>query len=151
MQNALFPGSFDPITIGHYQVIIRAKDLFEKIIVAVGNNTTKTYLFPLEQRIRMVKQAFAEHPAIEVTQYEGLTVDFCRQNNIRFLLRGIRNSTDFEFEKSIALMNQKMAPEIETVFLLTDEKHAAIHSTIVREIYRNGGDIRPFLPQGVIL
>ncbi|MEI7500753.1 MAG: pantetheine-phosphate adenylyltransferase [Bacteroidota bacterium] len=147
----LFPGSFDPITRGHESIIRRALPLFDKVIVAVGENGEKKFFFPLEQRLGWLRNIFAGEPKIEIASYSGLTVDFCRKNNANFILRGLRNTADFEFERGIGQMNKMMVPGIETVFLLCDPEFASLSSSIVREIIRNGGDVKQFLPEGVNL
>ena len=143
---ALFPGSFDPITLGHVDIIERAVPLFDEIKIAVGTNSAKNYLFPLEQRVEWIEQTFAHEPKINVITYEGLTVDFAREQGVQFLLRGLRNPADFEFEKAIAQANREMVPDLETVFLLTSARFAYISSSIVREVYNHGGDFQKFVP-----
>ena len=145
---ALFPGSFDPFTVGHQDIVERALPMFDKIIIAIGYNSEKEGFFKLEDRMTWIKQAFVGNSKIEVTSYEGLTVDYCYKIGAKFLLRGLRTSTDFEYERAIAQMNKKMHPEIESVFLLTSPEHTPISSTIVREIIRHGGDASEFLPKG---
>ena len=146
---ALFPGSFDPITLGHVDIIERAVPLFDEIKIAVGTNSEKNYLFPLQQRVEWIEQTFAHEPKISVITYEGLTVDFARQQGVQFLLRGLRNPADFEFEKAIAQANREMVPDLETVFLLTSARYAYISSSIVREVYNHGGDFQKFVPSTV--
>lgn len=149
---ALFPGSFDPITKGHESIVLRALPLFEKIIIAIGVNDLKSSFFPLEKREQWIRQVFEEyHPRIEVITYSGLTVDLCKKLNVNYIIRGLRTSADFEFERSIGQMNKKMLPEIETVFLLTTPEYTALNSYIVRDIIRNGGDASPFIPDGIDL
>ncbi|MFO7978061.1 MAG: pantetheine-phosphate adenylyltransferase [Bacteroidales bacterium] len=148
---ALFPGSFDPITKGHESIILRALPLFDKIIVAIGVNAEKQSLFSLDQRKKWISQVFAQYPAIEVMEYQGLTVDLCRKINAGYILRGLRTSADFEFERSIGQMNKKMLPGIETIFLLTTPEYTALNSSIVRDIIRNGGDASAFVPEQVML
>ena len=143
---ALFPGSFDPITLGHVDIIERAVPLFDEIKIAVGTNSAKNYLFPLQQRVEWIEQTFAHEPKISVITYEGLTVDFAREQGVQFLLRGLRNPADFEFEKAIAQANREMVPDLETVFLLTSARYAYISSSIVREVYNHGGDFQKFVP-----
>ncbi|HAF47114.1 MAG TPA: pantetheine-phosphate adenylyltransferase [Cryomorphaceae bacterium] len=143
---ALFPGSFDPITLGHVDIIERAVPLFDEIKIAVGTNSAKNYLFSLEQRVQWIEQTFAHEPKISVITYEGLTVDFAREQGVQFLLRGLRNPADFEFEKAIAQANREMVPDLETVFLLTSARYAYISSSIVREVYNHGGDLQKFVP-----
>ncbi len=146
---AVFPGSFDPITKGHESVIIRSLGLFDTIIVAVGVNSEKKYLFPLEQRIKWLKEVFAGYSQIRIESYSGLTTDFCRNNHAAYILRGLRTSADFEFERSIGQMNKKIYSPIETVFLLALPEYNALNSSVVRDIYRNGGDISPFIPDNM--
>lgn len=145
MKVALFPGSFDPITLGHLDVIKRALPLFDKIIVAIGTNANKNYMFSLEQRMSWIETSFSGENKIEVLTYEGLTIDFAKSVGAQFLLRGLRNPADFEFEKAISLANQKMASDIETVFLLTSSETSFISSSIVRDVIRNGGDYSLFV------
>ena len=148
---AVFPGSFDPITIGHESVILRALDLFDKIIIAVGHNENKKVFFSLTLRLSMIADVFADNPKIEVTHFEGLTVDFCKRVGAKYILWGLRTSADFEFERAIAQVNKAMYQEIESVFMLTLPEHTSINSTIVREILRYGGDASQFLPQSIDL
>jgi pantetheine-phosphate adenylyltransferase len=148
---AVFPGSFDPITKGHESVILRSLGLFDTIIVAVGKNSEKKYMFPLEQRIQWIKDVFTNNPQIIIDSYEGLTTEFCKKNNANFILRGLRTSADFEFERSISQMNKKMFPEVETVFLIALPEYNALSSSIIRDIYRNHGDITPFIPDKIKL
>ena len=148
---AVFPGSFDPITKGHESVILRAVPLFDKIIIAVGVNAEKKSFFSLDQRMDFLRATFAHEPRISVMKYEGLTVEFCRHVNAKYLLRGLRTSADFEFERSIGQINKQLEPEIETVFFLTAPEHTALNSSIVRDIIRNGGDPGPFIPEAVKL
>ena len=146
---AVFPGSFDPVTIGHESIVLRAVPLFDKIIVAVGVNADKTGFFPVEKRVEWLENVFADHPSVEVKTYEGLTVDFCKAHHIGFILRGLRTSADFEFERSIGQVNKQLYPDIETIFLLTTPEHTALNSSIVRDIIRNNGDASPFVPKQV--
>ncbi|MBK9399297.1 MAG: pantetheine-phosphate adenylyltransferase [Bacteroidia bacterium] len=148
---ALFPGSFDPITIGHVDVITRSLDLFDKIIIGVGHNTTKQYMFPLQDRVVWIRNSFSDYPQISVESYSGLTVDFCKKVQARFILRGLRTSADFEFERAIAQMNHYLERGIETIFLLSSPQYAPVSSTIIRDIIRNGGNAQPFVADGVIL
>lgn len=150
MKTAVFPGSFDPITMGHYDIVMRSLPLFDRIIIAIGINADKKYMFPLEQRQKFLKDAFAGHPSVSIMTYEGLTVDFCQQVGAGFILRGLRNPADFEFEKAIAHTNRVLAP-VETVFLLTSPGTAFISSTIVRDVIRNGGDYTALVPKSVRL
>lgn len=148
---AIFPGSFDPITKGHENVLLRALPLFDEIIIAIGKNSSKDNYFSLEQREKWIKQLFGKEPKVRVERYTGLTIDFCKKIKATYILRGLRTSADFEFEKSIAQNNKMMAPEIETIFILPIPELSAINSTIVRDIVRNGGDASPFVPKGVDL
>lgn len=147
---AVFPGSFDPITRGHESVIKRALPLFDLLIVAIGENGTKKSFFTLEQRIAWLNLVFQNMQGIEIATYSGLTIDFCRKRNAEFIVRGLRTSADFEFEQGIGQMNKMMYPEVETVFLLCAPEFAPVSSSIVRDILRNGGDVRQFVPNGVI-
>lgn len=148
MKRAIFPGSFDPITLGHYDIIKRGITLFDEIIVAIGINADKKYMFSLEERKQFIKDAFADEPKIKVMTYEGMTVDFCKDINVEFILRGLRNPADFEFENAIAHTNRDLAP-IETVFLLTSAKTSYISSSIIRDVIRNNGDYTKLVPDNV--
>ncbi|TSE06488.1 pantetheine-phosphate adenylyltransferase [Aquimarina algiphila] len=148
MRRAVFPGSFDPITLGHYDIIERGLTLFDEIILAIGINAEKKYMFSLEERKYFMEEAFKNESKIKVMTYEGLTVDFCKQQNANFILRGLRNPGDFEFEKAIAHTNRKMS-EIETVFLLTSSGKSYISSSIVRDVIRHGGDYTGLVPDTV--
>ena len=148
MKKAIFPGSFDPITIGHLDIVERAIKVFDEIIIAVGDNTNKKYMFPKEKRVEFVKQTFNNYNSIKIESYNGLTVDFCKKNNTEFMIRGLRNPGDFEFEKSIALTNRKMT-DIETIFFLTSPENSFISSSIVRDLIRNNGDYKLFIPKGI--
>ena len=148
MRRAIFPGSFDPITLGHVDIINRALPLFDEIIIAIGINADKKYMFTLEERVRFIKENYANEPKIKVETYTGLTIDICKKLSIDFILRGLRNPADFEFEKAIAQTNRKLST-IETVFLLTSAETAFISSSIVRDIHRNGGNIEDFVPKSV--
>ena len=148
---AVFPGSFDPITIGHQSIIERACLLFDKIIVAIGENAEKKSYFDIDQRLDWIGKVFAEEPKVVVAKYSGLTVDYCQTVDARFILRGLRTSADFEFERSIGQVNKKLYPEIETVFLLTAPEHSSINSSIVRDILRHGGDASQFVPDEIDL
>ena len=150
MKKAVFPGSFDPITIGHVDIVKRGIKVFDEIIIAVGDNTDKKYMFPKEKRVEFVKQTFNNYDNVKIESYDGLTVDFCKKNNIEFMIRGLRNPADFEFEKSIALINREMT-DIETIFFLTSPENSFISSSIVRDLIRNNGDYKLFIPKGIIL
>ncbi|MBN2638191.1 MAG: pantetheine-phosphate adenylyltransferase [Bacteroidales bacterium] len=147
---ALFPGSFDPITLGHVSILKRAIPLFDKIIVAIGVNSSKQQMFSLEQRQNWIREVFVNEPAVEVQTYEGLTVDFCKQVEAQYILRGLRTAADFEFERGIGQVNKMLYPSLDTVFLLTEPKFTPISSSIVRDVYRNGGDISNMVPEVVV-
>lgn len=150
MRRAVFPGSFDPITLGHYDIIKRGVSLFDEIVVAIGVNASKNYMFSLEDRKRFIEEAFKDEPKIKVITYEGLTIDLCKRLNADFILRGLRNPADFEFEKAIAHTNRTLS-KIETVFLLTAASTSFISSSIVRDVLRNGGDYKQLVPESVVL
>lgn len=143
---AIFPGSFDPFTIGHESIVKRALPLFDKIVIMIGYNTNKKSFFPVEKRKEWIKQVFNDEPKVQVESHEGLTVDFCKKVNASYILRGLRTSADFEYERAIAQINKKMLPQIESVFLLTMPEHTPVNSTIVRDIILHGGDASMFLP-----
>jgi len=149
MRRAIFPGSFDPITLGHVDIVNRALPLFDEIIIAIGVNSDKKYMFTLEKRVNFIKENYKNEPKIKVTTYSGLTTDYCLKMNVNFILRGLRNPADFEFEKAIAQTNRKLS-NIETVFLLTSADTSFISSSIVRDVYRHGGDISGFVPKSVL-
>lgn len=149
MRRAVFPGSFDPITLGHYDIIERGLTLFDEVILAIGVNAEKKYMFTLKERTEFIQEAFKNEPRIKVMTYQGLTVDFCKEQNAQFILRGLRNPADFEFEKAIAHTNRKLS-EIETVFLLTSSGKSYISSSIVRDVIRNGGNYKILVPDTVI-
>jgi len=151
MNIAVFPGSFDPITIGHYDLIKRALPLFDKIIVAVGTNSTKSSLFPLEERLGWLKIVFKDYPKISIDHFEGLTAHYCIKVHANFLIRGLRNSSDFDYEKTISQVNQIISKGIETVFLISNPQYSHISSTIVREVIKGNGNVEPFLPKGVVI
>jgi len=148
MKKAVFPGSFDPITLGHQDIITRALPLFDEIIIAIGINEAKKYMFTLEQRIDFIKETFKDEPKISVTSYKGLTIDYCKKVNALYMLRGLRNPADFEFEKAIAQTNRKLSG-IDTLFLLTSADTSYISSSIVRDVLRNGGDYTILVPDSV--
>ena len=150
MKRALFPGSFDPITLGHYDIIKRGVHLFDEVVVAIGINSEKSYMFSLEERQHFIEEAFKDEPKVKVTTYEGLTINFCKHIKAQFILRGLRNPADFEFEKAIAHTNRKLS-NIETVFLLTAARTSYISSSIVREVIRNKGDYSVLVPESVVL
>jgi pantetheine-phosphate adenylyltransferase len=145
-KTAVFPGSFDPLTLGHTDIINRAIPLFDEIIIAIGTNSSKKYMFTLEQRKEFIEKTYKDVPKVVVDTYEGLTIDYCKKVDSQYILRGLRNPADFEFEKAIAQTNRKMS-EIETVFLLTSADTSYISSSIVRDILINKGDVSMFVPK----
>ena len=149
MKKAIFPGSFDPITNGHFDIIKRGVSLFDEVIVAIGVNAEKKYMFSLEDRKRFIEEAFKDEPKVKVITYSGLTIDLCKKENAEFILRGLRNTADFEFEKAIAHTNRIMS-KIETVFLLTAARTSFISSSIVRDVLRKGGDVSQLVPESVL-
>ena len=148
---AVFPGSFDPITKGHEDIVKRALPLFDKVIIAIGTNSSKRYMYDIERRLEMIRFVFRNEPKVEAAIYNGMTVDYCREVGADFLLRGLRTSADFEFERSIAHINNILLPGLDTVFLLSIQEYSAINSTIVRDILINGGDASLFVPEGLKL
>lgn len=148
---AVFPGSFDPFTIGHEAIALRALSLFDEIIIAIGANALKKNFYPLVTRKEMIDRVFRNEPRIRVDHYEGLTVDYCIKINAGYLIRGLRTSADFEFERAIAQVNRVLAPDVESVFLLTVPEHSHINSSIVRDIIRSGGDASRFVPSSIDL
>lgn len=149
MRRAIFPGSFDPLTLGHCDIIERGITLFDELVIAIGINAEKKYMFSLEERMTFIQEAFKKEDKIKVVTYKGLTVDFCKKINADFILRGLRNPGDFEFEKAIAHTNRQLS-EIETVFLLTSSGKSFISSSIVRDVIRNGGNYTSLVPDTVI-
>jgi pantetheine-phosphate adenylyltransferase len=150
MKKAVFPGSFDPITIGHVDLIYRGLEIFDEIIIAIGVNADKKQLFPLEDKIQQIKNSFINEPRIKVTSYKGLTIDFCKSVNSKYILRGLRNSSDFNYEQSIAQTNSSLS-KIESVFLISSPQLAHISSTIVRDIIKNEGDYKSLVPESIII
>jgi len=146
MKIAVFPGSFDPITVGHVELVKRAIPLFDKIIIAVGVNSQKKYLYNLEERIQQIADVFINEEKVEVDKHEGLTVKYCIKKNARYLLRGLRNASDFDYEKQLSQMNHIIGEGVETVFLISHPQYSHISSTLVREVIKGGGDASPFLP-----
>ena len=146
---AVFPGSFDPFTVGHESIVRRALALFDRVIIAVGVNAEKKNLFSIEMRLKMISKVFEGESRVEVTRFSGLTVAFCRRYNARYIVRGLRTAADFEYERAMGHMNWKMAPEIDTVFLLTSTEHTPVNSTIVRDIIKHGGDASMFVPASI--
>lgn len=146
MKIAVFPGSFDPITTGHEDLVRRAEELFDKIVVAIGTNSVKSSLFSLDQRTDWLKDVFHDRPKVEIANFEGLTAHFCKKIGARYLIRGLRNASDFDYEKTISQLNQIVGDDLETVFLISQPQFSHISSTIVREIIKGKGDASPFLP-----
>jgi pantetheine-phosphate adenylyltransferase len=147
MKIALFPGSFDPITIAHVDILKRSIPLFDKVVLGIGLNSSKQNFLSAETREEIVRSVFKAYPNVEIATYQGLTVDFCKQIGATYMIRGIRSVGDFEYERAIAQINQTMMPNVETIFILSKPEYSAISSTIVRDILRNGGDVSPFLPK----
>ena len=150
-KTAVFPGSFDPFTIGHEGIVRRALGLFDEIIIAVGANALKKSYFSLETRKEMISKVFSDEPRVKVDHYEGLTVDYCITRGAKYILRGLRTSADFEFERAIAQVNKAIKTDVESVFLLTVPEHTPVTSTIVRDIIRSGGDASQFVPAAIDL
>jgi len=146
---AVFPGSFSPFTIGHQSVIDRTLPLFDIIIIAIGINSEKTQYFSIEERIKWIKDIYDRNPKIIVKFFEGLTVDFCKKESANFILRGLRDSHDFKFEKNIAQMNKDLDTDIETIFIVTPPELSHISSSLVRDIIKNGGDVSKFIPKEI--
>lgn len=147
---AVFPGSFDPITIGHEDIVKRAVPLFDKIIVAIGVNTQKKYLFDLATRMKCIEKVFSKYKNVEIDTYEGLTINFCKAKGANYILRGIRSAADFEYEKTIAHLNHAMDEDLETILILAKAELGSISSTIVREIIKGNGDVSKFVPKEII-
>jgi len=150
MKIAVFPGSFDPITIGHVDIVKRSIPLFDRIIIAIGVNTQKKYLFSLEQRMAWIQSVFKDYPSVEVSHYNGLTINYCKEIGAEYLLRGIRSASDFEYEKTIAHLNHSMESGIETILMLSPPEYSSISSTIVREIILGKGDVSKFVPKEIV-
>ncbi len=149
IKRAVFPGSFDPITIGHYDLILRALPLFDELVLAIGQNASKSYLFDLSQRLDWLKTVFKDYDKIKVDSYEGLTVHYCQRIEAKYLVRGLRQASDFDYEKTISQLNQMLDREIETVFLISRPSYSHISSTIVREIIKGRGDLSQLIPPGM--
>ena len=150
MKKAIFPGSFDPFTIGHYSVVKRGLELFDHITIGVGSNCSKKSFFTLEKRLDIIRQVFHDEPRVSVKAYDSLTIDFAKKEEADFILRGVRSANDFEYEKSIADINKRLS-SIETVLLFTEPQHSAVSSTIVRDLLNYGKDVAAFLPPGIKL
>ena len=146
---AVFPGTFDPITVGHKSIILRAEKIFDRIIVAIGKNAQKKHCFSIDQRLEWIETVFKDYPNIEADSFTGLTVDYCRQRQAGYILRGLRTSADFEFERSIGQVNKMLYSNIETVFLLTKPEHTPMNSSVVRDILKHGGDASQFIPEEI--
>jgi pantetheine-phosphate adenylyltransferase len=147
MKIALFPGSFDPVTKAHVDILRRAIPLFDKVVIGIGLNSTKAAFLDIDRRKEMLQAVFADEPKVEVATYEGLTVEFCKTIGAAYMIRGIRTVSDFEYEKAIAQMNHALVPEIESIFIVSKPGYSSISSTIVRDIMRNNGDIKQFIPK----
>lgn len=145
-KKAIFPGSFDPFTKGHEDIVLRSLDLFDEVIIGIGTNTSKNRYFPLGDTIKKIEQVFKDHPSVKVMAYEGLTAEFAKKNQARYLIRGLRNTTDFEYENGIGQANKYLWNELETIFLITSPHLASISSSIIREIHKHGGKVSDFLP-----
>jgi pantetheine-phosphate adenylyltransferase len=150
MRIALFPGSFDPITLGHENVVRRAVPMFDQIVVAVGRHSSKKGMFSVERRVAMIQATFADCPSVRIESYDGLTADFCKEVGAQFQLRGVRNAVDLSYEQTLAQMTRAMHPDLDTVVLLTDREFAPIHSTVVRDVLSHGGDVSSFVPAAVL-
>ena len=147
MKIGVFAGSFDPITRGHEDIVLQAMPLFDEIIIAIGVNIDKKYAFPLEDRIKWIENTFTEYPKVKVVSYQGLTVDLCKKMKAGFIIRGLRNTTDFEYESIIAEANKKLNPEVETVFFLSKPELRCVSSTVVRDVLKNNGNASAFIPE----
>ncbi|WP_395626756.1 pantetheine-phosphate adenylyltransferase [Daejeonella sp.] len=150
MKIALFPGSFDPVTKAHVDILKRSLPLFDKVVIGIGLNSTKAAYLSLKKRKEILRAVFAEEPKVDVQTYEGLTVEFCKQINANYMIRGIRTVSDFEYEKAIAQMNHALAPDIESIFIVSKPGYSSISSTIVRDIMRNNGDVKQFIPKEAV-
>ncbi len=146
---AVFAGTFDPITLGHVDIVKRALALFDEVVIGIGQNTSKQGFFSIEKREEWIKKIFKNDAQVSVQVYEGLTINFCKKVNAKFILRGLRDGKDFEYERSLGMMNHAIAGEIETVYLVTEPKYSAINSVIIRDILKHGGDASQFLPKEV--
>jgi len=148
---AIFPGSFAPFSVGHQSIVDRALPLFDKIVIAIGINSEKNLYFSIEERLEWITTVYGKNPKIEVKAYEGLTVDFCKKEKANYILRGLRDSHDFKFEKNIAQMNKELNTNIETIFIITPPQLSHISSSIIRDIIKNGGDVKKFVPKEIDL
>lgn len=148
---ALFPGSFAPFTKGHYSIVERALPLFDRLIIAVGSNAEKTEYFSLQERVEWIENVFQNEAKVSIERYEGLTVDFCQKQGAQYIVRGLRDSHDFKYEKGIAQMNRAMKAGIDTIFIITEPELSHISSSLVRDVVKNGGDVSQFVPEGVKL
>ena len=149
MKTALFPGSFDPFTVGHQALVSEGLRFFDKVVVAVGENPEKRGLLPTENRKRLIEDLYRDEPRVEVVSYSGLTGNYCREHELKFILRGMRNTVDFDFERNMMQINQRLYPEITTVLLFTPSEYVAVSSSVIREILSFGGDVAQFMPAGV--
>ena len=146
---AVFPGSFDPITIGHEKIVTRGAALFDEVVVAVGENSQKKYMLSLDHRIRQIEKVFRDVENVRVASYTGLTIEYCKSIQARYILRGLRTAADFEYERTIGVLNMTMEKGIETIFLISQPEYSAVSSTMVREIMKHGGNANPFLPEAL--
>lgn len=146
---AIFPGSFDPFTIGHEEIVRRGLSLFDKVIIGIGHNSSKNGMLSIDKRKKLIDKVFKDNPAVEVDIYSGLTIRYCQSKGAKYILRGLRTAADFEYERAIAQMNKNLDHKVESVFLLTAPEHTPVNSTIVRDIYVNEGDITEFLPSNI--
>ena len=150
MKRAVFPGSFDPITLGHEDIVVRGTELFDEIIVAIGVNSAKKSMYSLEARMQMLEVTFKHLPQVKIETFEGLTVDYCEKVDANWLLRGVRNANDYSFESTIAQMNKLQNNGLDTCILFTDPEFAPVSSTVIRDILQNGGDVSEFVPQAIL-
>jgi len=148
---AIFPGSFSPFTKGHQSIVMRALPLFDEIIISVGINSSKNDYFSIQERVQWIENVFAKEKKVKVMKYEGLTIDHCVSLKANYILRGLRDSHDFKYEKGIAQMNHSMNKNIETIFIITEAKYAHISSSLVRDVIKNGGDVSQFIPEEIKL
>lgn len=149
MVSAIFPGSFDPFTLGHQEIVQRGLKVFDKIIIAVGESAIKKSFLSVDARVSLINDVFKDYNRVEVKTYKGLTVDFCKMINISFIIRGLRTAADFEYERAVGQANRSISPDIETFFVLTSTNNTFISSTIVRDIYKHGGEVAHLMPKGI--